>query len=114
LRIGLPPGLDACEAGAMADASKPQPDADDPIADLIADGTTMAVDTDGDGYAETLLIDANSNGVIDAVVVEQADGSRIAMADIDEDGEFDLVMDPATGQTITVDEYEEMERRGSD
>jgi hypothetical protein len=77
---------------------------DDAIAELTGDGTSRAVDTNGDGTPDTILIDSNDNGLVDAVVVTDAEGHRLALADVDEDGEFDFVTDLETGATMTTQE----------
>jgi hypothetical protein len=87
--------------GTSDNASQP---GDELIAEMTKGAQLIEIDTTGDGVADTTLIDANRNGVVDAVIVRQADGTRVAMADVDEDGEFDFVMNVDTGEVITTDE----------
>lgn len=100
---------------------------DDGGADTTFDtASTMAVDSDGDGYAETTMVDFNADGVADAFdtidpntgaesIVFDADGDGTVdtivtdydgdgtfdegSSDSDGDGQLDSTFDPNTGET---------------
>ena len=61
------------------------PDIVDPDDDLLT-GTSISMDTDGDGYAETTFVDADGNGIGDMTIVEDYDTGMVAMT-IDTDGD---------------------------
>ena len=63
------------------------PDIVDPEDDLLT-GTSISMDTDGDGYAETVFVDSDGDGIAEMTIVEDYDtGTAEITIDTDGDGE---------------------------
>lgn len=88
--------MDSCDATTTFDDG----------ADAMVEPIVLQLDVDGDGFAETTIVDIDGNGLADAVdVVDVATGAAVTAIDVDLDGTFDEVLTDSDGDgTFDVDE----------
>lgn len=85
------------------------PDIVDPDDDLLT-GTSISMDVDGDGFAETSFVDADGDGIADMTVVEDYDSGMAEITiDTDGDGEQETYIETPIDQLDGGDDVDDVD-----
>lgn len=91
----------------MTDTYDPTPTPEDDLSSSLGE---LTFDGDGDGYAETTMLDTTGDGVADTMVVEDAWTGGLSVAvDLDGDGTLDTMATDLDGDGIIDESYSEAE-----
>ncbi len=64
------------------------------------DPTNLSFDSDGDGVADTTMVDFDGDGIADAFITTDAQGGQLIGLDVDDDGQIDTILSDVNGDGV--------------